>query len=105
MANVRSTSMAQILSVLAVTPGMSSSAIQRATGISSAALFPALAALEYDALIVAVWEDAAPPRRRIYNLTLAGREKVGAMAPEPAAAPAGFGNWLWRKFVAPIFGG
>lgn len=105
MANVRSTAMAQILSHLATNPGASSAQIERATGRGPASLFPALAALEYDKLIVAGWEDGPSPRRRLYTLTPAGRQKVGEMPPAVSAAPVGWGNRLWQKFIAPLFGG
>ena len=106
MGTVRSTAMAQILSHLAAAPERSSSAeIQKATGLGPASLYPALAALEYDALIVSGWEDRPPPRRRLYALTPAGREKVGAMPALSSPQASGAGNWFWRKFVAPLFGG
>lgn len=96
---------AQILSYLAAAPGVSSAAIQNATGISTADLFPVLRSLESDGLITGVWEDAPTPRPRLYGLTDAGRRQVGGMQPVEVRTSAASGNWFWRKFVAPFFGG
>lgn len=107
MAAPRTTQMSQILSFLAGADGgtKSSAEIQRGTGIGTSSLFPALAALEYDALIASDWEDRPPPRRRLYSLTKAGRDQVGAMPALASTASTGTGNWFWRKFVQPFLGG
>lgn len=98
---------AQVLSYLATAPiaDTSEAAISKATGLNAATLYPALASLENDGLIIGAWEDGPSPRCRRYRLTPAGREQVGAMPPAQAQPRPGTGNWFWRKFVAPFFGG
>ncbi|GJE13997.1 PadR family transcriptional regulator [Methylobacterium longum] len=96
---------AQILSYLATAPvaDTSGAAISKATGIG--AIYPELAALENGGLIVGAWEEGKSPRRRLYRLTAAGRQQVGAMSPLQEQPRSSAGNWFWSRFVAPFFGG
>lgn len=100
-------STAMILSHLASAPitARSGAGISKATRIGAGSLYPALASLEREGLIIGTWDEGPEPRRRVYALTVAGREQVGAMRPVKVQTRIGAGNWLWRKLVAPFFGG
>ena len=98
---------AQILSHLATAPAAerSGAGISKATRVGAGSLYPELAAMESAGLIIGTWDEGPEPRRRLYTLTVAGRRQVGAMPAVQVRPAPGLGNWLWRKLVAPLFGG
>ncbi|WCS27211.1 PadR family transcriptional regulator [Methylobacterium sp. NMS14P] len=98
---------AQILSHLANAPAAerSGAGISKATRVGAGSLYPELAAMESAGLIVSAWDEGPEPRRRLYALTEAGRRQVGAMPAVQVQPAPGLGNWFWRTFVSPFFGG